>query len=645
MKVPSSSENLLLYNAVHASVQELAMRASRGGVNPMALSMQPSGGTEETAVSLLLDSVLWLASQAPPVVDLTLPASCVEILVESMTNEECHGMLAYLDSRLMQFKSAALFPRSHLTLLRTCTLLMRRLSKSRDASLCGRVLLFLAKFLPLTERSGVNNLGLFHTENKTPIEDVAPDALDAEGNPIDKNFYYTFWSLQKWFADPPSALAPSKWAEASSALRKVLDVFSKEPVTVTEASRDGLIGMSMLDSFSKDDEFLKTSMEGVSLKYLSSARLLPLQLRDATFRRHILIQALILMHWVEKPFLKDYASKAAEDEQLDDIEDLRKKVYTALEATPEEGMKFAEAIRLLMEAEDAWAVWKQAGCPKAPLEIPPASPPEGIDDADVLPPFKRPRPSMECVFGIRVGTQELDRLWNLSEDNVSILAAEDRGGFKSLRDLMNPVIEEMKEAAEEGRQGDDGTRGGLTASSDAVYNWKALRVISRHSLAAFVASVRHGGNLDAAARILYPAEVPPEKRGDANSSKAEVVERERSAEEAMAAEAAPLTETAYKEGALGDIGNEGATSPSGRDRSVDAVDVEGEKRLIQENKSESQAVRVTRMAVDAGRRITPSSELESGMDLKKDEANNAIHEIGSGDNKNDAEQQKEGSGV
>ena len=34
---------------------------------------------------------------------------------------------------------------------------------------------------------------------------------------------------------------------------------------------------------------------GISVKYLSSSRLMGLQLRDATFRRHFLLQCLILM--------------------------------------------------------------------------------------------------------------------------------------------------------------------------------------------------------------------------------------------------------------------------------------------------------------------------------------------------------------
>ena len=44
--------------------------------------------------------------------------------------------------------------------------------QSANALLCGRVLLFLAKLLPLTERSGVNLGGAFNTDNATPVEEV-----------------------------------------------------------------------------------------------------------------------------------------------------------------------------------------------------------------------------------------------------------------------------------------------------------------------------------------------------------------------------------------------------------------------------------------------------------------------------------------
>lgn len=47
--------------------------------------------------------------------------------------------------------------------------------------LCGRILLFLAKLLPLTEKSGVNLHGSFNTQNVTPIADVQEVRKKANG--------------------------------------------------------------------------------------------------------------------------------------------------------------------------------------------------------------------------------------------------------------------------------------------------------------------------------------------------------------------------------------------------------------------------------------------------------------------------------
>lgn len=72
---------------------------------------------------------------------------------------------------------------------------------------------------------------------------------------------------------------------------------------------------------------------------------------------------------------------------------------------------------------------------------------------------------------------------------------------------MNPVIDEMNEPDDDDLFG---------ATKDAVYNWKTLRLVARDSLATFAATVRAGGDLRIAARLLYPDDVPPkeEKRID-----------------------------------------------------------------------------------------------------------------------------------
>lgn len=54
--------------------------------------------------------------------------------------------------------------------------LLRRLSRSQNTVFCGRILLFLAKFFPFSERSGLNVVSEFNLDNMT-VYGVKDDGL------------------------------------------------------------------------------------------------------------------------------------------------------------------------------------------------------------------------------------------------------------------------------------------------------------------------------------------------------------------------------------------------------------------------------------------------------------------------------------
>ena len=63
--------------------------------------------------------------------------------------------------------------------------LLRRLSRSQNTVFCGRILLFLAKFFPFSERSGLNVISEFNLENTTVFstdETFSPEEEQANGN-------------------------------------------------------------------------------------------------------------------------------------------------------------------------------------------------------------------------------------------------------------------------------------------------------------------------------------------------------------------------------------------------------------------------------------------------------------------------------
>ncbi len=53
-------------------------------------------------------------------------------ITEGADNADCEGLFAYLDSRIDAFKSPTFQHASKLTLLRTCNMLLKRLSKVRS---------------------------------------------------------------------------------------------------------------------------------------------------------------------------------------------------------------------------------------------------------------------------------------------------------------------------------------------------------------------------------------------------------------------------------------------------------------------------------------------------------------------------------
>lgn len=60
--------------------------------------------------------------------------------------------------------------------------LLRRLSRTQQTVFCGRILLFLAKFFPITERSGLNVISEFNLDNTTVFSEDAEEGMEVDGN-------------------------------------------------------------------------------------------------------------------------------------------------------------------------------------------------------------------------------------------------------------------------------------------------------------------------------------------------------------------------------------------------------------------------------------------------------------------------------
>jgi THO complex subunit 1 len=275
-----------------------------------------------------------------------------------------------------------------LVLLRMCVELMRRMSKSEHTAFCGRVLLFLAQVYPLSDPSGVNLKGELNTANVTLFEDeatfaAAADAADAadaaaaastaamkktptaataaaatHDRPIDYQFYKTFWSLQVQLRDTSGVLASADlWHQFEAALDTVMAALSTQRVTVAGRSADSAHGAAAAAAASAASEV------DTFVKYLTSSSLLDLQLSDASFRRHVLLQMLIAFQTLLDKKPADAAgADPLSSTQRTRVVALKKRALALLRATPPHGDVFEAAVSRLLRREGGWTAWKAGGC-------------------------------------------------------------------------------------------------------------------------------------------------------------------------------------------------------------------------------------------------------------------------------------------
>nr|XP_043635689.1 THO complex subunit 1 [Erigeron canadensis] len=440
-------ENQLLENILRTLLQELVSAAAQSGENTMwyGKSIDDSESTQGQ-IPRLLDIVLYLCENEH--IEGGMIFQLLEDLTEMSTMRNCEDVFGYIESKQDILGKPELFTRGKLVMLRTCNQLLRRLSKANDVVFCGRIIMFLAHFFPLSERSAVNIKGVFNVSNETKYEKQAP-----EGISIDFNFYKTFWSLQEYFSNPASiSLATTKWHKFSSCLTVVLNTFEAQPLSDEDSSANNL-----------EDEAAT-----FSIKYLTSSNLMGLELKDPSFRRHILVQCLILFDYLKAPGKND--KDLPSDAMKEEIKSCEERVKKLLIMTPPKGEKFLHSIEHILERERNWVWWKRDGC--APFEKQPDEKKTVRDGGKK----RRPR--------YRLGNKELSQLWKWSEQNPNALTDSQRVRTPAVTEYWKPLADDMDPSA--------GIEAEYHHQNNRVYCWKGLRFSARQDLEGFSRFTDHG---------------------------------------------------------------------------------------------------------------------------------------------------------
>ncbi|XP_004230044.1 THO complex subunit 1 isoform X3 [Solanum lycopersicum] len=557
-------ENQLLENILRSLLQELVAAAVQSGQKLMKYGVSiVDGESSQGQIPRLLDIVLYLCEKEH--VEGGMIFQLLEDLTEMSTMRNCEDVFGYIESKQDILGKPELFARGKLVMLRTCNQLLRRLSKANDVVFCGRIIMFLAHFFPLSERSAVNIKGVFNTSNETKYETEVPDGIS-----IDFNFYRTLWSLQEYFCNPPSLInAPGKWHKFTSSLTLVLNTFEAQPLSDEEGNAHNL----------EDDAAT------FNIKYLTSSKLMGLELKDPSFRRHVLVQCLILFDYLKAPGKseKELPSEAMKEE----IKTSEERAKKLLEMTPPKGIDFLRSIEHILERERNWVWWKRDGCP--PFEKQP------VEKKLVQDGTKKRRTRWS------LGNKELSQLWKWADQYSGALTDAERVATPAITKYWKPLAEDMDESA--------GIEAEYHHKNNRVYCWKGLRFSARQDLEGFSRFTEHG------IEGVVPLELlPNEVRAKYQAKPSERTKRTKKEDTKNSAQQAEenqiATPPSEMDNEVGRADPEASAAPMDTDAGIATVNIcQEETPTPEDNQKQSSD---TDVAQEAGQ-IEADTEAETGM--------------------------------
>ncbi|XP_019963041.1 THO complex subunit 1 [Paralichthys olivaceus] len=415
----------------------------------------------------------------------TTPFILLGDVLDCLPLDQCDKIFSFVEDNVSTWKSNSFYSAGKNYLLRMCNDLLRRLSKSQNTVFCGRIQLFLARLFPLSEKSGLNLQSQFNLDNVTvfnkseqdstlgqkPSEEKEDGMEVEEGEmgeddapapcsiPIDYNLYRKFWTLQDYFRNPVQCYEKFSWMTFLKYSDETLAVFKSYKLDDMQASKRKL------------EELRASGGEHVYFaKFLTSEKLMDLQLSDSNFRRHILLQYLILFQYLKGQVKFKSSSCMLNDDQTAWIEETTKLVYQLLKEIPPDGDKFGTMLEHILNTEDNWNAWKNEGCPSFVKE-------RVVDDKPKRPTRKRQAPEDFLGKGpdrkIFMGNDELTRLWNLNQDNMEACKSDSREFMPSLDEFFAEAIEQADPANMVEEE--------YKVVRNANYGWRALRLLSRRS--------------------------------------------------------------------------------------------------------------------------------------------------------------------
>ena len=476
----------------------------------------------------------------------------VEELLDSQTIDGCRIIFDYLDSR-RDHLTANHFKEKSLIILRTCNELLRRLSRAEDTVFCGRVFIFLFQSFPLGDKSSVNLRGEFHVENVTTFETLSPkeevitvdnmeideeevkvtvggpatedeknapeqpesasrvtisssktvkfdanDAQQEEPKIVMDALYATFWSLQDFFSQPTKLFEDANLETFKKGLHATMRKFKevqkalqpRAPSKLTDESRRGV----KRKRGGQEDEL----SSAFNPKYLTSRDLFDLEISDLAFRRHIMVQSLIIVDFLlslnpkSKKKLEHLNNRAVQysytlsEDNIKWATDARADISFYLTQGPE-GKFYYRMVDTVLSRDKNWTLWKVESCP--PIErrpVPAEDFSEAMKGAQKACANKRLRSTPMGTLDLKFlnetgGGDGMEKLKDTERYSIPIAESFEQPITDNQFEIERSTSVEEKQLAE-----------GAKASK----LWRTLRIASKSKLMLFD-KIEDGKNLDA----------------------------------------------------------------------------------------------------------------------------------------------------
>lgn len=400
--------------------------------------------------------------------DLISPYSPVVLLVDVFdvkTLDLCEDLFMFVENNVSVFKEDHFFTPCKNHLLRMCNDLLRRLSRSQNTVFCGRILLFLAKFFPFSERSGLNIISEFNVENITEYGAVNdgddPMGETTEDSPlkVDRHLYMKFWSLQEYFRCPNTCYDAARWKKFAAHSTDILAAFKSFKLEESDSAQ--MVAPRKDDTSIQEKNEKPEETDHFFAKFLTNPKLLSLQLSDSNFRRTVLVQYLILFQYLVATVKFKSEKDVLNNAQQEWLQETEATVYKLLKETPPNGNEFVKTIKHILKREEMWNSWKNDSCKE--IQRPDGNQPKPVDDTRGT--LKKRKMLGDTIAEATkagkfdLGNSELTRLWNLCPDNLQACKGSDRNFLPSLESYLDNPKEK----------------------NDPTYEWRALRLVSRQS--------------------------------------------------------------------------------------------------------------------------------------------------------------------